>query len=171
MTAVCVPAAFLNPNGFLTLYILAAYKQSSLMQHDLRMAEAGAVAAVVPQPAASGAAAVLVWQRRRTRMVDWLLLGLFGAAYFSAVRNSNLVGLVAPVLIASYLPWKRVLPAVDGLGGRRASAGRHRSPVRTGARFSTALLPSGNIPRAPPIFCWRTTSRSPCSRASKRAAT
>ena len=31
VTAVCVPAAFLNPNGFLTLYILAAYKQSSLM--------------------------------------------------------------------------------------------------------------------------------------------
>ena len=30
VTAVSVPAAFLNPNGFLTLYILLAYNQSSL---------------------------------------------------------------------------------------------------------------------------------------------
>ena len=57
-----------------------------------------------------GAIAVLVWQRRRTRLADWLLLVLFGAAYLSAVRNSNLVGLVAPAMIAGYLPWKRVLP-------------------------------------------------------------
>jgi hypothetical protein len=52
------------------------------------------------------AAAVLVWQRPRTRLVDWLLLGLFGAAYVSAVRNTNLVGLAAPWVIFSYLPWK-----------------------------------------------------------------
>ena len=57
------------------------------------------------------AIAVLVWQRRRTRLVDWILLVLFGAAYLSAVRNSNLLGLVAPVMIAAYLPWKRILPA------------------------------------------------------------
>ena len=30
VTAACVPAAFLNPNGFLTLYILLAYRQSAL---------------------------------------------------------------------------------------------------------------------------------------------
>jgi hypothetical protein len=53
---------------------------------------------------------VLVWQRQSTRLVDWVLLVLFGAAYLSAVRNSNLVALVAPVLIVSYLPVKQLLP-------------------------------------------------------------
>ncbi len=110
VTAVCVPAAFLNPNGFLTLYILAAYKQSSLMSTIYEWQKPALWPPSFLNLLLIAAAAVLVWQRRRTRLVDWLLLGLFGAAYLSAVRNSNLVGLVAPVLIAGYLPWKRVLP-------------------------------------------------------------
>jgi hypothetical protein len=110
VTAVCVPAAFLNPNGFLTLYILAAYKQSSLMSTIYEWQKPALWPPSFLSLLLLSAAAVLVWQRRRTRLVDWLLLGLFGAAYFSAVRNSNLVGLVAPVLIAAYLPGKRVLP-------------------------------------------------------------
>jgi hypothetical protein len=110
VTAVCVPAAFLNPNGFLTLYILAAYKQSSLMSTIYEWQKPALWPPSFLTLLLLAAAAVLVWQRRRTRLVDWLLLGLFGAAYFSAVRNSNLVGLVAPVLIAGYLPWKRILP-------------------------------------------------------------
>ena len=110
VTAVCVPAAFLNPNGFLTLYILAAYKQSSLMSTIYEWQKPALWPPSFLNLLLLAAAAVLVWQRRRTRLVDWLLLGLFGAAYLSAVRNSNLVGLVAPVLIAGYLPWKRVLP-------------------------------------------------------------
>ena len=110
VTAACVPAAFLNPNGFLTLYILAAYKQSSLMSTIYEWQKPALWPPSFLNLLLLAAAAVLVWQRRRTRLVDWLLLGLFGAAYLSAVRNSNLVGLVAPVLIAGYLPWKRILP-------------------------------------------------------------
>ena len=110
VTAVCVPAAFLNPNGFLTLYILAAYRQSSLMSTIYEWQKPVLWAPSFLNLLLLAAVAVLVWQRRRTRLADWLLLGLFGAAYLSAVRNSNLVGLVAPVLIAGYLPWKRVLP-------------------------------------------------------------
>jgi hypothetical protein len=114
VTAVCVPAAFLNPNGFLTFYILAAYKQSSLMSTIYEWQKPALWPPTFLTVLLLAAAAVLVWQRRRTRLVDWLLLGLFGAAYLSAVRNSNLVGLVAPVLIAGYVPWKRVLPQWTG---------------------------------------------------------
>jgi hypothetical protein len=110
VTAVCVPAAWFNPNGFLTLYILLAYNQSSLTRTIYEWQKPPLWPPSLLNLLLLGAVAVLVWQRRRTRLADWLLLGLFGAAYLSAVRNSNLVGLVAPVLIASYLPWKRILP-------------------------------------------------------------
>jgi len=112
VTAVCVPAAFLNPNGFLTLYILLAYNQSSLTRTIYEWQKPPLWPPSLLNLLLLCAVAVLVWQRRRTRLVDWLLLGLFGAAYLSAVRNSNLVGLVAPVLIAGYLPIKRALPRV-----------------------------------------------------------
>ena len=110
VTAACVGAAFLNPNGFLTFYILLAYKQSALISSLYEWQKP-----VLWQPSflnllLLGALAVLAWQRRRTRVADWLLVVLFGAAYLSAVRNSNLVGLVAPAMIAAYLPWKRVVP-------------------------------------------------------------
>src|ERR1035437_9169083 len=110
VTAACVPAAFLNPNGFLTVWVLAAYRQSSLQNTLYEWQKPPLWPPTFLNLLLLGAVAVLVWQRRRTRLVDWLLLGLFGAAYLSAVRNSNLVGLVAPALIASYLPWKRILP-------------------------------------------------------------
>ena len=111
VTAVCLPAAFLNPNGFLTLYILVAYNQSSLTSTIYEWQKPPLWPPSFLNLLLFAALAVLVWQRRRTRPVDWLLLLLFGAAYLSAIRNSNLLGLVAPVMIAAYLPWKRVLPA------------------------------------------------------------
>jgi hypothetical protein len=107
VTAVCVPAAFLNPNGFLTLYILLAYNQSSLTSTIYEWQKPPLWPPSFLSLLLFAAVAVLVWQRRRTRLVDWLLLVLFGAAYLSAVRNSNLLGLVGPATIAMYLPWKR----------------------------------------------------------------
>src|SRR6185369_5563788 len=110
VTAVCVPAAFLNPNGFQTVYILLAYNQSSLTKTIYEWQKPPLWPPTFLSLMLVAAAAVLVWQRQRTRLADWVLLVLFGAAYLSAVRNSNLVGLVAPVLIVSYLPLKRLVP-------------------------------------------------------------
>ena len=109
MTAVCVPAAFLNPNRFQTLYILLAYNQSSLTSTIYEWQKPPLWPPTFLSLLLAAAAAVLVWQRQRTRLVDWVLLVLFGAAYLSAVRNSNLVGLVAPLLIVSYMPMTRLL--------------------------------------------------------------
>src|SRR4029077_624582 len=111
VTAACVPAAFLNPNGFLTPYILAGYRQSSMTGSLYEWQKPALWPPTFLNLLLVAAVAVLVWQRRRTRPVDWMLLILFGAAYLSAIRNSNLLGLVAPVMIAAYLPWKRILPS------------------------------------------------------------
>jgi hypothetical protein len=111
VTAVCVPAAFLNPNGFLTLWVLAAYRQSSLQNTLYEWQKPALWPPTFLNLLLGCAVAVLVWQRRRTRAVDWLLLGLFGWAYLTALRNTNLMAMVAPMLIASLVPWKRVLPA------------------------------------------------------------
>src|SRR6185312_11619544 len=49
---------------------------------------------------------------KRVRVVDWLLFLGFGFAAIWAVRNVMLFGIVAPFLIATYIPWKRALPAI-----------------------------------------------------------
>src|ERR1035441_9625094 len=49
---------------------------------------------------------------RRMRPAGLLLLVLSAAAAGKAFRNEMLIGLLAPVLIASYFPWKRRLPLV-----------------------------------------------------------
>jgi hypothetical protein len=60
-----------------------------------------------------------------------MLFIAFAAAAFSAQRNIILVGLIAPIVIVSYLPWKRALPPLAPFaaallligGGIAASAG------------------------------------------------
>jgi hypothetical protein len=110
VAAVCVPAAFLNPNGFLTLWVLSAYRQSALQNTLYEWRKPGLWPPTLLNLLLFFAVGVLVWQRRRTRVVDWLLLALFGWAYLNAVRNTNLLGMVAPMLIASLVPWKRIVP-------------------------------------------------------------
>jgi hypothetical protein len=51
--------------------------------------------------------AVLIWQRRRTRPADWLLFVVFGAASLTAVRNIILAAVAGPILVATYVPWRR----------------------------------------------------------------
>ena len=172
VTAVCVPAAFLNPNGFLTLYILLAYRQSSHDRLAVRMAEAGPVAAFVSQPAAArrGGGAGVAAPQDAPRRLD-TARSSSARPTSPAIRNSNLLGLVAPVMLAAYLPWKRIAAVVDGVGRRRASASaRSPSPSPAGAPSSCAM-PSGNTPPVRPIFCWRTTSPSRCSTPTRKADT
>jgi hypothetical protein len=100
-----------NPNGFRPIAVLLAFRQSSMIGTLFEWQRPHAWPPNLMVLLLLAAAAVLVWKRAQTRPADWLLLGLFGAAYFSAVRNTPLVGLVAPVVIAIYLPWKKILPA------------------------------------------------------------
>src|SRR6202023_251231 len=51
------------------------------------------------------AAAVMIVARRKVRISDWLIFAAFAAAALAAQRNTILVALVAPIMVAAYLPW------------------------------------------------------------------
>jgi hypothetical protein len=102
-----IAASALNPNGFLVPWILASYRDS-FMQSRLqewaapRLWPPGLFTFLL-----AGSAAVLILARRRARLADWLLFAAFTAAALTAQRNTILIGLIAPIIIASYTPeWK-----------------------------------------------------------------
>ena len=113
--AVCGIAVALsgfNPNGFRIPQILGYYRGSYLTSRLLEWA---------PTPwwpprwyslLLFGAVAVFLLAGRRVRVVDWLLFTAFTVAALTAYRNVVLIGLLAPILIVSYLPdWKRGSPS------------------------------------------------------------
>ena len=110
VSIICLLASGLNPNGFKFIPVMLAYR-ASIMQSAVW--EWQYPAPWPPSPFMMlnvCALVVLVWQRRRTRPVDWLLLLVFGAASMTAVRNIILSALVGPFLIASYFPFRKALP-------------------------------------------------------------
>jgi hypothetical protein len=101
----------LNPNGFGILETLLDYRRSALTSTLIewsRPALWGEPYAFDILLYASALALALSW--RRVRPADWLLFAAFAAAALTAFRNEMLVGIVAPILIATYFPWKRAVP-------------------------------------------------------------
>ena len=108
--AISILVSGVNPNGFRILQILLYYRRSYMTS---RLLEWAAPSLWPPDGFAVllfGAAALLLWARRRGRLVDWLLFLAFAMAGLSAQRNAFLIGFLAPVLIASYFPWKPRFP-------------------------------------------------------------
>jgi len=100
-----------NPNGFRIPLVLADYRASFLQSHLLEWAPLRLWPIEWPAALLFAGAATLVWARQRVRPVDWLLFVAFAAAALSASRNAILLGLIAPIVLASYLPaWQRPLP-------------------------------------------------------------
>ena len=100
-----------NPNGYGALGAVFRYRQSPFQATLIEWAPAslwGSPYAFDLLLYAAGLAMVLSW--RRVRPADWLLMVAFTAAALTAFRNEMLVGVLAPVLIAEYFPWKRALP-------------------------------------------------------------
>src|SRR5581483_2991874 len=63
-----------------------------------------------------GATLALLLSWRRVRPADWLLFAAFAAASLIAFRNEMLLGIVAPIFIASYSPklrWRVPQPAAQ----------------------------------------------------------
>jgi hypothetical protein len=107
----CILVSGINPNGFHVIPVMFSYRSSVLQssvwewQYPLPWP---------PTPFSTllaGAVAMVFWKRRETRPVDWLLLFGFGTLAMLAVRNIFLAALVGPLLIASYIPWKKAFPA------------------------------------------------------------
>jgi hypothetical protein len=112
VAAVSVAASAINPNGFRVIEVLG-YFRHSFLQSKLLEWSAPALWPLSPFSALlfAGAAAML-WARSRVRVADWLLFAAFAAAALSAQRNIFLIGFWAPVVIASYVPFKRAVPAI-----------------------------------------------------------
>jgi hypothetical protein len=108
--AAALLASGINPNGFRVLQDLRYYRQSYLTSKLLEWSAPRLWPPGVFTFLLVGAAGVLLWRRREVRLSDWLLFAAFGAAALSAQRNTFLVGFLAAVLIASYLPRKPALP-------------------------------------------------------------
>jgi hypothetical protein len=111
-TAASLLASGLNPNGYRVFQVLLLYRHSPLQMRILEWQrpnywEVSAFTLVL-----YGTAAVLLWARRRVRISDWLLYLVFAAAALSAARNIILIGIVGPLILFSYLPWKWRLPVL-----------------------------------------------------------
>ena len=108
---VAILASGLNPTYFNVVPGLLAYRNSVLQKslkewHSPDLWPPGWYSCLL-----FAAAGVLIWARRRTRPSDWLLFAVFAAFSLMAQRNVILIGVIAPIVIASYLPeWKRPLP-------------------------------------------------------------
>ena len=101
----------LNPNGFTALRAVLSYHHSPLQSTLIEWSRAD----LWGPPYAFdlflyAAAAVLLFSWKRVRPADWILFIAFAAASLIAFRNEMLIGLLAPVLIAAYFPWKRRIP-------------------------------------------------------------
>jgi len=116
VTAASVLASGLNPNWFRVIPVMIDYRYS-IMQSTLW--EWQYPAPWPPTPFSvllAGALAVLIWKRRLARPVDFLLLLGFGTLANMAVRNIILAALVGPLVIASYVPWKKTIPVAAEFG-------------------------------------------------------
>jgi len=105
----------LNPNAYRVVPVLLAYRHSFLTSTLLEWAKPPVWPPQLFSVLLLLAFAALAWARRTGRITDWLLLGAFAVASFSAARNIVLAGFFAPIVIASYWPWKRALPAAAQL--------------------------------------------------------
>jgi hypothetical protein len=111
--AISVALSGLNPNGFRIPQILGYYRGSFLTSRLLEWAPTQWWPPRWYSLLLFGAVAVLLWARGRVRVVDWLLFAAFSVAALMAYRNVVLIGIVAPILIVSYLPeWKRGSPVL-----------------------------------------------------------
>jgi hypothetical protein len=104
-------ASGINPNGFAIIPTILRYRQSAMTAVNLEW--------MPPKLWADpygfhillyASLPILVIGFRRVRTSDWILMAFFTYAALTAFRNEIYIGLFAPIVIASYFPWKRALP-------------------------------------------------------------
>jgi hypothetical protein len=108
MSGLAVLLSGLNPNGYEALATVLRYRQSPMQATLIEWSRSD----LWGPPYAFdlllyGAALALLLSWKRVRPADWILFAVFSAAAITAFRNEMLIGLLAPVLIGAYFPWKR----------------------------------------------------------------
>lgn len=132
----CVAVSGLNPSYFRIFEILASYRQSQLQQSLVEWSRPRLWGPpyVFDVLLYAGAAVLLVaW--RRVKLADALLFAAFAGAALLAFRNIVFVGFLAPVMIATYFPWRRSLPGVAPVAVAAALAVALAAGVATGRFF------------------------------------
>lgn len=118
VSGVAVAVSAINPNGFGVIATVLSYRQSPMLTSLIEWSPADlwgppyAFDVLLYAAAACMLLACRGGKWRQVRPADCLLFLAFAAAAVKAFRNEMLIGLLAPVLIASYFPWKRRLPLV-----------------------------------------------------------
>jgi len=109
--AISIAVCGLNPNGFEVVATLLRYRRSAMTAN---LIEWHPPYLWGPPYAFDillySSAAVLIYSWRRVRWQDWALFAAFTAASLAAFRNIPLIGFLAPVLIASYFPFRLRMP-------------------------------------------------------------
>jgi hypothetical protein len=114
---VAVVVSGINPNGFGVIATVLNYGHSAMLTSLMEWAPGDlwgppyAFDILLYAAAACMLLACRGGKWRQVRPADCLLFVAFAAAAVKAFRNEMLIGLLAPVLIASYFPWKRRLPS------------------------------------------------------------
>lgn len=107
VTAGAIAASALNPNGLGVLSTLFHYRQSTMTasliewQRPYLWGEPYAFDLLL-----YGAALALIVSWRKVFVADWLLFAAFATAALMAFRNVSFIGILAPVLIATYFPFR-----------------------------------------------------------------
>ena len=130
----------LNPNGYGALATVLRYRHSALQSTLIEWSRAdlwGPPYAFDLLLYGAGLALLLSW--KRVRPADWILFAAFSAAAVTAFRNEMLIGLLAPVLITAYFPW-RWRPGTRG-SGTRGSGNLGSGKPGSGMRGSWARGP------------------------------
>jgi len=113
ISACSIAISFLNPNGFGVLPAIIQYRRSE-MQSNLfewhRPPLWGPPYAFDVLLYASALILLIAW--RRVRIAHWALYAAFATLSIMAFRNIALIGFLAPVLIAAYVPKIRAVPGL-----------------------------------------------------------
>ena len=118
VSAAVFAASAINPNGLEIIPTILRYRQSAMTAVNLEW--------IPPKWWADpygfhillyASIPILLISFRRVRPADWILMAFFTFAALSAFRNEIYVGLFAPIVIATYFPWKRTLPVAARCAG------------------------------------------------------
>jgi hypothetical protein len=110
VTAACVAISAINPNGLAIFRTLLEYRASYMQGRLLEWSRPPLWPPAAWSILLAAAFVLMLLQRSKVRLADWLLIAAFAAAALSALRNTAFIGIVAPVWIAGAWPWRRPLP-------------------------------------------------------------
>ena len=152
VSAVAILISVLNPNGIRIFQILTFYRSSGIQTTNLEWQRPIFWKLDIYSFLLFGTALALLFARRKARLVDWILYATFAAISLLAVRNTIFIGLVGPVIIATYLAtclpkWRFTGPVALAVGAAGLIAFDVAPAARAGntlaLRVATWQLPTG----------------------------